>query len=134
MIDYKESKGYKILIALGCKDTTGPILKKRGAVALTKQNTGTLTTPYYHFDPVFETNNRVVTKASRKQRGAETVYVYKDPGDYLEDFELACSAFIVNMLGFRIPKDNDFTKEIFDELVNRNKSKIFYMIFEGDIL
>ena len=72
--------------------------------------------------------------ALRKQRGAETVYVYKDPGDYLEDFELACSAFIVNMLGFRIPKDNDFTKEIFDELVNRNKSKIFYMIFEGDIL
>ncbi len=124
-MDYKSLSSYKLLLALGCTDTTGPQMLKKGIVKFTIPGDRYFEA-VYHFDPAYKLgDSKIVAKAVRRAGASATDFFIKKPGP--NDYDLAFKAFILNMLGIRNIKKLDMNK--FPEIVESNRKVIFDKIF-----
>ncbi len=128
---YKDLTSYKCIIDLGCEDESGPIQERRGVVKITLGNYKgfAASNPYYHFDPNYSYNGKIMARAMRRSTyGSSSVIFMKDKNsNVIIDYDLAFLSFILNYFG--IKKINP-TYEDINKLFSKNKSKIFSKVFE----
>ena len=72
---YEDLISYRFLIENGCKETTGPIQKKRGVVKFSILHS----TGYYHFDPKYRESSEGMFSRARRvaSQGEPTVFFIK---------------------------------------------------------
>ena len=127
-MSYEDLASYKLLLALGCTDETGPIMRKKGVVKIDSTSQA-VNRPYYHFDPHYQINGDFYSKAARKQGTSSYEFFIKSFEE--TDYDLAFMAFILNVLGFK--KITDLTEEKWAKTILKKKETIFKKIFEGEI-
>lgn len=127
-MNYEDLASYKLLLALGCTDETGPIMRKKGVVKIDSTSQA-VNRPYYHFDPHYQINGKFYSKAARKQGTSSYEFFIKSFEE--TDYDLAFMAFILNVLGFK--KITDLTEEKWAKTILKKKEMIFKKIFEGEI-
>lgn len=130
-MNYKNLASYKCLIDLGCKETTGPVQIKKGIVKITigGYNGSSISQPYYHFDPNYKYNNKVVVRAMRRSTygSSSNIFIKDKNSNVMIDYDLAFLSFILNIYGIRkiIPTYDDINR-----LFSKNKEKIFERVFK----
>lgn len=129
-MSYEDLASYKLLLALGCIDETGPVMRKRGVVKIDSTSQA-VNRPYYHFDPHYQINGEFYSKAARKQGTSSYEFFIKTFNE--KDYDLAFMAFALNVLGFKKMKITDLTEEKWAKTILKKKEIIFKKIFEGEI-